>query len=269
MTTSLSTLTILSLQILILLLGSFCIDEINGGGVLDVVNKVQREFDYFALALQWPGTYCSKTRKCCSTNACCRGSNSPTHFTIHGLWPDYNDGTWPSCCTESDFDEKEISTLLGALEEYWPSLSCSKASTCSGGKGLFWAHEWEKHGTCSTAVFKDEYTYFLATLNIYFKYNVTEVLFEAGYVPSNTEKYPIGGIITAIQNAFHATPQLICKKGALEELRLCFYKDFTPRDCVDSAKSSCPDYVSLPAYSSLGLGNGETAVSWLPGSEAI
>jgi len=31
----------------------------------------QREFDYFKLALQWPGTYCRKTRHCCSSNACC------------------------------------------------------------------------------------------------------------------------------------------------------------------------------------------------------
>lgn len=28
--------------------------------------------------------------------------------TADGLWPDYNDGTWPSCCTESEFDEKEV-----------------------------------------------------------------------------------------------------------------------------------------------------------------
>ena len=32
----------------------------------------QREFDYFALALQWPGTVCQRTRHCCSSNACCR-----------------------------------------------------------------------------------------------------------------------------------------------------------------------------------------------------
>ncbi|KAJ6880654.1 hypothetical protein NC652_033861 [Populus alba x Populus x berolinensis] len=67
----------------------------------------QREFDYFALSLQWPGTYCRHTRHCCSKNACCRGANAPTEFTIHGLWPDYNDGTWPACCTQSDFNEKE------------------------------------------------------------------------------------------------------------------------------------------------------------------
>lgn len=52
------------------------------------------------------------------------------------------------------------------------------------------------------------------------------MLSEAGYVPSNTEKYPLGGVISAIQNAFHATPLLSCSNGAVEELQICFYKDF-------------------------------------------
>ncbi|KAK4492152.1 hypothetical protein RD792_002949 [Penstemon davidsonii] len=222
-------------------------------------------------------------------------------FRVDGLWSDYNDGTWPSCCTGKRFDVKEISTLLGALNTYWPSLSCSSPSNCHGGKGIFWEHEvfassgpirkhlaellcikilketeksfvcWkntssagkdpnfssytlfsEKHGTCSSSVTGDEYNYFLTTLNVYFKYNVTfptliehwsfhlmsnivgllamqEVLREAGYVPSNSEKYPLGGIISAIQNAFHATPELECSGDAVEELHLCFYKDFKVR----------------------------------------
>ncbi|CAL1407920.1 unnamed protein product [Linum trigynum] len=101
----------------------------------------QREFDYFMLALQWPATYCRFTKKCCNQNACCRGENSPTEFTIHGLWPDYNDGSYPSCCGGSNFNEKEISTLLDPLNKYWPTLSCGKSSTCHGVKGSFWAHE--------------------------------------------------------------------------------------------------------------------------------
>ena len=34
--------------------------------------KPQREFDYFALSLQWPGTICASTRHCCASNGCCR-----------------------------------------------------------------------------------------------------------------------------------------------------------------------------------------------------
>lgn len=56
-----------------------------------------------------------------------------------------------------------------------------------------------------------------------------EVLAEAGYVASNSEKYPLGGIISAIQNAFHTTPALECSGDAVEELYLCFYKNFEVR----------------------------------------
>ncbi|CAN6830299.1 unnamed protein product [Brassica oleracea var. botrytis] len=230
------------------------------------VNRSQREFDYFALSLQWPGTYCRGTRHCCSKNACCRGSDTPTQFTIHGLWPDYNDGSWPSCCYRSDFNEKEISTLVDGMEKYWPSLSCGSPSSCHGGKGSFWGHE--KHGTCSSPVIRDEYSYFITTLNLYFKHNVTDVLYQAGYVASNSEKYPLGGIVTAIQNAFHITPEVVCKRDAIDEIRICFYKDFKPRDCVGSkdmtSKKSCPKYVSLPEYTPL---DGEAMVLKMPTDE--
>ncbi|OAP08323.1 hypothetical protein AXX17_AT2G36730 [Arabidopsis thaliana] len=125
---------------LCLLLLVACIAGAFAGDVIEL-NRSQREFDYFALSLQWPGTYCRGTRHCCSKNACCRGSDAPTQFTIHGLWPDYNDGSWPSCCYRSDFKEKEISTLMDGLEKYWPSLSCGSPSSCNGGKGSFWGHE--------------------------------------------------------------------------------------------------------------------------------
>ncbi|XP_031111724.1 ribonuclease 2-like [Ipomoea triloba] len=260
---------ILSLQLLILLFGSGCANRIRDGGDAETLElrKKQREFDFFKLSLLWPGTECRNTRRCCSSNACCR-SNSPTEFTIHGLWPDYNDGTWPACCKGSQYDESQISALASAMKKYWPTYQCGSSSTCHHSKGSFWAHEWEKHGTCSYPVVQNEYDYFLTTLNVFFKYNVTEVLYKAGYVPSNSEKYPLGGIISAIQNAFHATPELTCSRGAVEELRLCFYKNFEPRDCATQSSlnsfkgSSCPKYVSLPAQTSaLWLENNEEEAS--------
>ncbi|KAI3802989.1 hypothetical protein L1987_31136 [Smallanthus sonchifolius] len=158
----------------------------------------QKEFDYFALAVQWPPTYCSKSTTCCTQSGCCRGANSPSVFTIHGLWPDYNDGSWPSCCSGPEFNQNQ------------------------------------------------------------------EVLFEAGYVPSNSDQYPAADIISAFENAFHSTPQLVCLSGALEEVRLCLTKDFKFRDCV--AASDCPDYVSLPEFSS--LDGTKTARRWFSGHES-
>ncbi|KAK9281500.1 hypothetical protein L1049_004403 [Liquidambar formosana] len=136
MASPLSTKTLLYLQLVTFFMCLFCLREINGRGVGAGGGVGQREFDYFALALQWPGTFCQRTRYCCSSNACCRGSNAPAEFTIHGLWPDYNDGTWPACCTGPSFNIKKISTLRDTLEKYWPSLSCGSSSTCHGGKRI-------------------------------------------------------------------------------------------------------------------------------------
>jgi ribonuclease T2 len=148
------------------------------------------------------------------------------------------------------------------LEAYWPSLYCTSSKRCFGGKGPIWAHEWEKHGTCSYPVIQDEYDYFATTLNLYTKYNVTRILKNAGIDAQNGEKYLLGDVVSAIKNDFGATPLLVCKHGSVEELRICFYKDFKPRDCVNGlssnvmgditkSSSSCPRYISLPTYEPL------------------
>lgn len=63
--------------IAILWIGLVCTAEINASGDIGAVlgkgGSKQREFDYFKLALQWPATYCRKTRHCCASNGCCRG----------------------------------------------------------------------------------------------------------------------------------------------------------------------------------------------------
>ncbi|CAH9073474.1 unnamed protein product [Cuscuta europaea] len=130
---------ILSLQLLTMLFGSGCSTRFRDAEDRETA-PAQREFDFFKLSLLWPGTECRHTLHCCSANACCR-SSSPTEFTIHGLWADYNDGTWPACCEGSQFNESEISTLLGDLTKYWPTYQCGSSSTCHRSKGPFWAHE--------------------------------------------------------------------------------------------------------------------------------
>ncbi|CAB4291079.1 unnamed protein product [Prunus armeniaca] len=53
---------------------SLCLIEANQTAIgIEIGSRGQREFDYFNLALQWPGTFCQRTRYCCSSNACCRG----------------------------------------------------------------------------------------------------------------------------------------------------------------------------------------------------
>ncbi|KAJ1286631.1 hypothetical protein BS78_03G367200 [Paspalum vaginatum] len=223
-------------------------------------SKPQREFDYFALALQWPGTICASTHHCCAKNGCCRSEPIQT-FTIHGLWPDYDDGTWPSCCRRTQFEMDKILPLKEVLDKYWPSLYCSTSSTCFSGKGPFWAHEVQKHGTCSAPVVQDELQYFTLALDLYFKYNVTEMLSSGGIQISNAKEYALSHVINTIKHAFGGLPEIVCKKGSVEELRLCFDKELKPRDCLTTltngsvSSSKCPQYITLPTYDPLVLAN--------------
>ena len=77
------------------------------------------------------------------------------NLTIHGLWPQYADGTWPSTCSFEEFDE-DIMEEFGwnVIESMWPNVKATLPSSVSTVSNLddyssFWKHEWSKHGTCS------------------------------------------------------------------------------------------------------------------------
>ncbi|CAD6228722.1 unnamed protein product [Miscanthus lutarioriparius] len=210
-------------------------------------------FDYYVLALQWPGTICRETSNCCDTNGCCR-SKPLKWFTIHGLWPQYNYGGWPSCCRPTKFNINKILMLMPILEKYWPSLYCGSSSTCFGGRGPFWVHE-------------DEYDYFSTALYLYSKYNVTKALRKAHIRLASGRKYTVGHIVAVIEYAFGAMPSLVCKNGSVQELRLCFHKDYQPRDCTletgtaPNSRSYCPRYVTFPSYKPSVMANATEGIS--------
>merc|ERR1719486_1333597 len=70
-----------------------------------------------------------------------------THFTIHGLRPQYSSGGYPSSCTSEPFDQN-IPDEIGwdTMTTYWPNVKYSESDP---DYTEFWEHEWTKHGTCS------------------------------------------------------------------------------------------------------------------------
>lgn len=59
------------------------------------------EFDFYILATFWPAELCHSE----SINECKYPEPFwKTHFTGHGLWPNDNNGTWPSYCTKESLD---------------------------------------------------------------------------------------------------------------------------------------------------------------------
>ncbi|KAK8947985.1 Ribonuclease 1 [Platanthera guangdongensis] len=203
-------------------------------------------FDFFYLVLQWPGSFCDAEQKCCYPNS----GKPAAEFLIHGLWPNNNDGSYPSNCDpDNSFASSQISDLMSNMEANWPSLACPSSNGYS-----FWAHEWSKHGTCADSIF-NEHDYFEAALNLKDKVDILQILSSSGIEP-NDNSYSLSSIEEAIQTGFGFTSVIDCNKDVsgsiqLYQVQLCVDKTGTSFiACPDSSSGSgrCSSEVKFPSF---------------------
>jgi hypothetical protein len=71
--------------------------------------------------MQWPGSYCDTDSGCCFPLAGSPGAQ----FGIHGLWPNYNDGGYPSKCGGDPFDPNVVKIADLMITLYRNSLLLS------------------------------------------------------------------------------------------------------------------------------------------------
>lgn len=84
-----------------------------------------------------------------------------TNFVIHGLWPQYSSGGYPSTCTDEPFNDAVIENIgIDTMNHYWPNV---KSELSDPDYFSFWQHEWTKHGTCTTLT---QDVYFNSTINL-------------------------------------------------------------------------------------------------------
>ncbi|GAV79026.1 Ribonuclease_T2 domain-containing protein [Cephalotus follicularis] len=189
---------------------------------------VAQDFDFFYFVQQWPGSYCDTKQSCCYPTT----GKPATNFGIHGLWPNYNNGSYPSNCDSSNsFNQSEVSDLISSMQKDWPSLACP-----SGNGVTFWTHEWEKHGTCSESAL-DQHGYFDVALGFKKQANLLQALTGAGIKPDG-ESYSLSDIKDAIRQAIGFTPWIECNVDKSRNSQL--YQVYL---CVDSSGSNlieCP-----------------------------
>ena len=137
-------------------------------------------WDYYEFVQTWVPTYCLKSDEC---------KIKQDKFIVHGLWPTRFDGTWPSYCSDQPFSKKNISNLTNVLKNDWSDQNIIDYA--------FWEHEWSKHGTCSLL---PEYVYFNKTIELYTKYNLSDVLLHNDITPSNHTLYSLDQIYGSFPN---------------------------------------------------------------------
>ena len=83
---------------------------------------------------------------------------------IHGLWPQYNETSYPEYCTKVNYTVPH-GNLLISMNKYW--LGCDNT---------LWEHEWTKHGSCMFLQNNiDEYSFFNTTIYLFLKHiNLTK-----------------------------------------------------------------------------------------------
>eukprot|EP00753_Platysulcus_tardus_P016594 PLAT5869.1.p2 GENE.PLAT5869.1~~PLAT5869.1.p2 ORF type:complete len:225 (+),score=104.30 PLAT5869.1:29-676(+) len=191
-----------------------------------------QDFDYLTLEQFWPITECKQFG--CQTNT--------TEFTLHGLWPSLSSGSEEPCfCTNQQFDQSKISDLVGEMSVYWASYESTDAS--------FWAHEYEKHGTCAEKVssMATEHGFFSTALSLRKKTNLATVLSEAGITPSNSYYYDATTVSSALNKAFGTNTIIQCDDGLLDSVQVCMDASFNYVDCPSSNDESCSGHIYLPA----------------------
>ncbi|GLC33429.1 hypothetical protein PLESTM_000070300 [Pleodorina starrii] len=218
---------------------------------LQTINKQATKFDYFLLVRQWPGSYCSK-------HSCTLLHNRGYHFTIHGLWPNYDDGTWPQFCdTSYKFDEDKLEDLMDELESEWPSTMDSDES--------FWEHEWSKHGTCSVGIFPTEHSYFSNVLKLHRRYDLAAALRKADIVPDKHKVYRAKDLADAIHDEYGVRPVVHCYDNELSEIWMCFDKDLVPYSCDEAHIGNTCQQLTIPPLRLLperdGPGRAETELA--------
>ncbi|PWN46602.1 ribonuclease T2 [Violaceomyces palustris] len=184
--------------------------------------------------------------------------------TIHGLWPDYCDGTYPQFCSNvSGIPEYTGAEIRSVLQKYDPELLAYMDvyyKDYQGNDESFWEHEYNKHGTCISTlrtecqpplpgISREDYAvvgYFRQIVNRFRKLPTYRWLEEAGIVPSNTTTYTLAEIEGALSKKHGGVPYVGCtKKNQLDE----FWYYFNTYGRIESGifvpgpsttKSSCP-----------------------------
>lgn len=172
----------------------------------EAVRPGQRPLDGYILAVSWSPGYCARRGEKADAWQC---QKNQFGWIVHGLWPQYNDGTWPSWCAPT-------ATLPAALvREQLCIIPSSTLVQC----------QWAKHGTC-TPFTPDEY--FNKSKKLFEKVKLSHE-FQSGSVDRATF---LKALIDANPDRPADSIAVSCRQQRfVSEIRLCYDAELRPAAC--------------------------------------
>lgn len=178
-------------------------------------------WNYLLFVQFWPVTWIQNES---ITNA----NFTNDHFNIHGIWPQYYNGSYPQFCNNNTvFNTSVLGPIMDNLTIYWTDYVNASA---------FWQHEFMKHGTCAASdpLLASENVFFETALALRNRYDIYKYLAENRIYPANDITYKTEYIRDTIRDRVGKKIAITCSNNKLDEIILCMDKDLNLIDCPDN-----------------------------------
>jgi len=188
------------------------------GGAVRAQTDRAGDFDYFVMALSWSSNWCVMEGDARGEDQCLPGRGHS--FTLHGLWPQHEQG-WPEWCrtTVRDPSRRESAAMADIM----------------GGAGLAW-YQWKKHGRCSGLAPQD---YFALSRRAYASVAIPKVFTQITRDLSLPARVVEDAFLEANPALSRDMVTVTCRTGMIQEVRICMTKDLTPRNCGADVRRDC------------------------------
>lgn len=166
--------------------------------------------------------------------SCIIASNVDINFSIHGLWPEYSNNSYPSYCNKSAvFNITTLKPYLYDLNVYWLSFE--------GPNQDFWKHEYLKHATCFPEVTESEF--FNKTLNLYHQMDTTTKMKKADIM------YDYAYDKTKMQSLFYGVFTCDNTKKQVVQYMSCYDVKLNRLQCPNwLEENSCGDKITFHSW---------------------
>ncbi len=172
-------------------------------------------FDYYLLSLSYAPDFCAQPAGFKDPREC--GTGRRTGFIVHGLWPQGESGHGPERCGPASPVSQDI---VRVMLNYIPTESLIQ-------------HEWANHGTCSGLSAAD---YFAAVRKARDSVTIPNDLKQPAQQLELTPTELEAKLAAANPGFPRPAFRVSCyRDGELQEARICFNKDLSPRACGPSA----------------------------------